>query len=211
MAMNKKGIFFTLAAIALSIIILFSFKVYTNYELKDELEPIGIRVETMNNFIKDLEDDAENAIFIAGFRSLLSLEDYLMEWDQFFNELGAPTLNVAFSDAFLKGTIDEPAGSPQKMSIMEGNTFINWTERMKVLANKTGIEIEFNIDSVTISQSDPWTVDVTVQLDITVKDEKNTASWSINNKDFTIQINITTSPTKSPNQKKFVEDEILLH
>jgi len=116
---RKKGVFFTFAAIALSIIIILSFNVYTDYRLNDKMETIEIRVNTMNNFIKDLENDIGNAIFIAGFRSLLSLEDYIMEYDQFFDELGAPTISVAFSDAFLKGTINSPSGLVDRMSLME--------------------------------------------------------------------------------------------
>jgi len=189
--MNKKGIFFTFAAIALATIIILSFNVYNDYRLKDKMEVIEIRVTTMNDFVKDLENDIGNAIFISGFRSLLSMEDYMMTYKQFFNELGAPTSSAAFSDAFLKGTINSPSELTDRMSLMENNTFINWTERMKVEANKTDISLEFNIDSVTIGQSEPWMVDVTVQLDIVVRDKKNTASWIINNKDYIKKINIS--------------------
>ena len=79
MGMNKRGFFFTTIAIALSLVIIISHNVYTGYRLKDEMEAIEIRVDSMNNFIKDLENDIDNAIFIVGFRSLLSLEDYLMK------------------------------------------------------------------------------------------------------------------------------------
>ena len=101
---HKKGIFFTFAAIVLSIVIIFSFNVYTGYRLKEKMEVTEIRINTMNNFIKDLENDIGNAIFISGFRSLLSLEDYMMENDDFIDNLGTD-LDTAFSDAFLYGTI----------------------------------------------------------------------------------------------------------
>ena len=38
--MNKKGIFFTFAAIALATIILFSFNVYNEYRLNEKMEVI---------------------------------------------------------------------------------------------------------------------------------------------------------------------------
>jgi len=188
MKMNKKGIFFTFAAIALSVIILFSFNVYNEYRLNDKMEVIEIRINTMNNFIKDLENDIGNAIFIVGFRSLLSIEGYMMENDDFIDNLGT-TLSGAFDEAFRLGTINS-----EKMILMQDNNFLNWTNRIKVQANKTGINLEFTINSgdVTISQSDPWTVEVKINnLKIDIKDTKNTASWTIT-KDYTKKINITS-------------------
>jgi len=189
--LNKKGIFFTFAAIALSLIIIFSFKVYTDYGLKDKMEVIEIRINTMNNFIIDLENDVENAIFIAGFRSLLSLEDYMMDHDEFFNGVNTPTLASAFDEVFRLGTIQYGTGT-EKMFLMNNNTFLNWTDRIKEQANKTDISVDFTVNSVTISQSEPWMVDITVNLDINVKDNKNTATWTIDNKDYTKKINITS-------------------
>jgi hypothetical protein len=189
---GKKGIFFTFAAIALAVILLLSYKTYNESRLAEDMGVIEIRITTLNDFIKDLEDDISNAIFISAFRSLLSLEDYMMKYDQFFNELGAPSLNTAFSDAFQKGTIDSPSGPSDIMILMENNTFINWTTRMKEHSNKTDISVDFTINSVTISQSEPWFVDVTVNLDIDVKDNKKTASWAINDKDYTKKINISS-------------------
>lgn len=200
MKVNKKGIFFTFAAIVLSIIIISSFNVYTGYRLKDKMEVIEVRINTMNSFIIDLENDIENAIFISGFRSLLSLEDYLMDHDVFFGGVGAPSLSVAFSDAFLKGTIDFD-GSPEKIGLMKNNTFINWTTRIKEQTNKTDITVDFTVNSVTITQSEPWKVDIAINLDINVKDKKNTASWTINDKDYIKQINITTGGSNT----KFVD------
>ena len=203
---NKKGIFFTFAAIVLSIVIIFSFNVYTGYRLKDKMEVTEIRINTMNNFIKDLENDMGNAIYISGFRSLLSLEDYMMENNKFFGEDGAPSLAAAFGEVFRYGTIDS-----EKMSLMEGNTFLNWTERMKVEANKTGINLEFNVDSVSISHTSPWIVEITVQLDITVNDKKGIASWAITNEDYTGQINITSEDKAGIDKDKFVDPLYLVN
>lgn len=204
--MNKKGIFFTFAAIALSIVIILSSNVYNDYRLRDEMEVIEIRINTMADFVKDMETDLDNAIFIVGYRSLLSLEDYMVKYDKFLGEDGAPTLDDAFSEAFLSETIDS-----EKMDLMFNNTFVNWTKRMKAVANKTGIRLDFTINDVTISQSDPWMVDVTVNLDVTIRDEKDTASWVINNKDYIGQINITTPPTIPSSQKKFVDPLYLIY
>jgi len=206
MELNKKAFYFTVIAIALSIVIILSYNVYNEYGLADAMEVIDIRVDTSNNFIEDLENDIEKAIFIVGFRSLLSLEDYLMDKNdpidpaKFFGigagDLGI-TLNDAFDEVFRLGTI-----SSEKMSLMNNNTFTNWTVRMKEQADKTDINLSFTVNSVSIAHSGPWIVDVSVNLDISIKDKKNIATWTINNKVYTKQINITTSPTASPSQKR---------
>ena len=186
---GRKGIFFTFAAIALSLIIIFSFKVYTDYGQKDEMESIEIRIKTMDNFLKGMENDIGNVIFIVGFRSLLSLEDYMMRHGTFLNVDDYPSLDTAFKEAFVNGAI--PRGiTEDKMVLMKNNTFLNWTNMMKSQANKTGITLGFTINDVTISQSEPWQVDVSVDLTISVQDKKSTASWTIS-KVFTQKINIT--------------------
>ena len=186
MKINKKGIFFTFAAIALSVIILFSYNVYNEYRLNDKMRVIEIRVNTMNNFVIDLENDMENAINIIGFRSLLSIEEYMMKNDDFIDNLGT-TLSGAFDEAFRLGTINS-----ENMVLMQDNTFVDWIGRMKNISNKTDVTLDFTINSVSIAHSDPWTVDVTVNLDITIQDKKSTASWVIDDKDYIKKINITS-------------------
>jgi len=193
MAMNKKAFYFTSIAIALSIVIILSYNIYTESRSKDRMDIIEIRVDTMNNLIEDIESDVENAIFIVGFRSLLSLEDYLMdknnpsESSKFFGTDLGITLNDAFDEVFRLGTINS-----EKMILMENNTFTNWTVRMKEQADKTDIILDFTITDgdVTIIQSEPWVVNVRVKIKIDVQDKKGIASWNID-KTFTKNINIT--------------------
>jgi len=188
---GKKGIFFTFAAIALSLVIISSFKVYTDYGLKDEMQSIEARIKSMDNFVKGMENDIENAIFIAGFRSLLSLEDYMMKNRVFLNNpsFGSPSLNNGFEEVFKHGTITTGAVA-ESIGMMKNNTFLNWTKSMIIQANKTGIELGFTINDVSISQSGPWAVEVSVDLKIDVKDKKNTASWVISKK-YAKTMNIT--------------------
>ena len=187
---SKKGIFFTFAAIGLSIIIILSFNTYNAYRAKDRIWLVETRVNTMNDFVKDMQEDLENVVFIAGFRGILSLEDYMMKYDRFMGQEDSPNLAAGFKSLFLNGTIITGIKT-ETMSFMDNNTFLNWTRRMKIEANKTGVILDFTINDVTISHSEPWMVDVKVNLDIYVQDKKNTASWKIDNKDYTKKINIS--------------------
>jgi hypothetical protein len=108
----------------------------------------------------------------------------MMANDNFINNLGT-NLNNAFMEVFSSGTINS-----QQMAIMENNTFLNWTKKMKVEANKTDISLDFIINNVAISQASPWLVDISVDLKIDLKDKKSTASWDID-KVYTKRMNIT--------------------
>src|SRR3989338_6610536 len=169
---SRKGIFFTFAAIVLSIIIILSFNTYNVYRMKDKIELAEVRINTMNRFVKDMQEDMENAIFIAGFRAILSLEDYMMKYDRFMGQEDSPNLATGFKSLFLNGTIITGIKT-ETMSLMDNNTFLNWTRRMKAQANKTGIILDFTVNDVAISHSEPWMADVSVDLRIRVNDTKS--------------------------------------
>ncbi len=186
---SRKGIFFTFAAIVLSIIIILSFSTYNAYRTKDEIGLVETRVATMNTFVKDMQEDMENAIFIAGFRGILSLEDYMMNYDRFMGQEDSPNLAAGFKSLFLNGTI-KTGIKTETMKLMENNSFANWTKRMEIQASKTGILLGFTVNDVTISHSEPWKVDVSVDLRIKANDTKGTALWAID-KVLTKKINIS--------------------
>jgi hypothetical protein len=181
----KKGIFFTFASIILSLIIILSFNTYNNYSQSASIEVLESRINTMNRFISDLQADLKNAMHISGFRSILSVEDHIMDNDDFLDNLGT-SLEGAFKEAFLNGTIQNV-----NKGLMENNTIINWTDKMKTQAKKTGIELEFTIYNVSILQSEPWMVDIILEMNISVNDTKGTASWNII-KNYTKKINISS-------------------
>lgn len=170
MAVNKKGIFFTLAAIALSIIIILSLKVYKTYEMKENAEVIGMRISTVNNFIKDIEQDLEKGLYIASFRAFASMGEYVASNGTFITNIGDN-----FNELILKGTLDN-----HELGLMKDSTFTDWINKIEVQADKIGVEVNFTIKNVGISQADAWSISTVADLDITVKDKKNTSSWKRN-------------------------------
>jgi len=170
MAVNKKGVFFTLAAIALSLVIILSFKVYKTYEMKENIDVVGVRVNTMNNFIKDVEQDLENGLYIASFRAFMSMGQYIANNGTFITNI-----EDSFNELVLQGTLNN-----QELSLMKDSTFTDWTDRIEVQANKIDILVNFTIIDVSINQTDPWHVFVDADVGIAVKDKKNTSSWDRN-------------------------------
>src|SRR3990167_934887 len=129
--MNKKAMFYTVAAIALTLVIVTTYSAYTTFRLNDKMEVIATRIETVNFFIKDVERDLNNGIYIAGFRSLLSLNQFIANNGTFLDNV-----NDRFKESFLNGTIRQ-----QPLSLMKDSTFTDWANKISVEANKVDIKL----------------------------------------------------------------------
>ena len=168
--MNKKSVFYTIAAIALTLVILATHSAYKTYKLNEKMEVIETRVDTVNFFIKDVEKDLEKGANIAGFRTLLSFNQFITG-----NGTYLSNINDRFKEAFLNGTINN---MPQ--SLMLDSTFSDWATKISGEADKIDISFNFSINDVKLNQSDPWSVDIGLNITLDVKDKKNTSSWSRN-------------------------------
>ena len=170
MAVNKKGIFFTFAAIALAIVIILSFNVYKTYEMKEKADVIGLRINTVNNFVKDVEQDLEKGLYIASFRAFASMSEYIANNGAFITDI-----EDSFNELVLEGTLNN-----YELSLMKDSTFTEWVNKIEIQADKIGITVNFTITDVSINQTDAWSVSTVADIDITVKDKKNASSWKRN-------------------------------
>ncbi len=178
MAIKKKAMVFTIISVILISILVFSFTLYNKYSLRDKSVVIGTRVKSMDNFIRDIENDIERGVYITGFRAIMSMEQYITTNGKFIGDF-----QPRFREAFLNGTINN-----SKMALMNESTFVNWTDKVKFEAEKLDINLDFDINDVIIYHDNPWEVKVYVDIKINVKDKKNTASWD---RDVKITANIS--------------------
>ena len=176
---KKRGIFYTTAAIALTIVIIITYSAYSSYRLSDKMEVIATRIETVNFFIKDVERDLNNGIYIAGFRSLLSLNQFIANNGTFLDNV-----NDRFKESFLNGTIRQ-----QPLSLMKDSTFTDWANKISVEANKVDIKFNFIINDVKLNQTDPWNVDIGLNISLDIRDKRNTSYW-IRERQLTTRISI---------------------
>ena len=165
--MTKKAIFYTSAAIALTIVIIVTYSSYTGYRLSDKMDVIQTRIETVNFFIKDVEKDINKGATIAGFRTLLSFNQFVATNGTFLDNV-----NDRFKESFLNGTINN-----QPLGLMKDSTFTDWANKISAEADKVDIKFNFKINNVILNQTDPWTVNIGLNLSLDIRDKRNTSYW----------------------------------
>lgn len=166
---NTKGMFFTLATLALLSLLLFSYELYG---IVKERDAISKRISSMNTYVFSLEEDLPRKLYISGFRILFILEKRIVE-------SGAYASNVSskFQEAFFNRTIGGYLDASE-VTLMQGITLEDIEEEINDDASKLNLEVKFGNPSISISQTDPWHVEVTLTTQLSIEDKSGLASWN---------------------------------
>ncbi len=163
-SMNKKGIFFTSIAILIISLLIITYTVYTKAE---ERRTIQRRIETMNSFINSLDQDISRKIFIAGFRSIFTFENKIIESGSYISDV-----NDGFQEMFFNGSLN---GNTQ--TIMAGATLSDIIDSISAIGGKVNINVSLTNASIFMDQTDPWNVRIKLIGNLTIKDSGNLAHW----------------------------------
>ena len=167
---NKKAMYFTLLTIAFLTIFIFIFVIHQYQRLSDDMLTIELRVDAMNDFIKNLNRDVERGLYISSYRALLSLEGYIISKGKFLND----TPNN-FKEAVINGTL-----FGENLSLMKDDavTFPDWINNIKGQSRKLNINAEIITRNVSLYQKDPWFITIGVNYTLIVNDTTAIASWT---------------------------------
>ena len=164
---NKKAVFYTATAIILVIILLLAFNVLEAKKDVNRNDVTLARVKTMDNFVKNMDNDLKRAINIACIRATLSLEERIAKQGTYLTNA-----ETAYAEAMMNGTINGTA-----LELMQDSTFPLWVSKIQAEAAKTGIQANFQVHSIQVYQDDPWHVKGKINITINVTDSRNTSSW----------------------------------
>jgi hypothetical protein len=164
---GRRGIFFTLIAISLLGLILFSYSVTYSYSLQEKSSIIETRVDTMNRFLSSVDSDMENAIYISGYRAIVGLTDYVTT-----NGTYVDSSSDSLVELFLYGTV-EGCNS----TFMANNTFTHWMGKIGEKGQEIDVNLTINVTQVSVYHSSPWDVRFVVDVSLNLTDQKSTASW----------------------------------
>jgi hypothetical protein len=162
---NKKAQIFTLLTIAL--IGLF-FAAYSVYSVTYDSQAVKTRVSTMDSFLFSTEQNLEREMYIVGFRTLFSAEDYISRKGTYIGNI-----NTVFSEAFFNGTI-----YGNSSQILNDTTYSNLVSSVTNKARMINTNISITNPSVYFIQIDPWNVRAVFSFNLSFNDNNNLASWN---------------------------------
>ena len=166
---GKKGLAYTIIAIVLVVVSVAVFSSRESFKLRDETYIEEVRIQTMNEFVKDVQKDLTRGMKISSHRALLAILAHETSSGVFVQDSKA-----SFAEAFFNGTVN---GSI--MDIMKNASFTNWTQRIKMQAEKIGIGIGLEAISLSVEHVSPWDISINASVIINVSDSKGAASWKI--------------------------------
>ncbi|MFP4118609.1 MAG: hypothetical protein ACLFTH_00985 [Candidatus Woesearchaeota archaeon] len=172
---NKKGFAYLFSVVVLAGILLLVFFTNNNYSFQEDQQLYKSRVLTIDNFIDDFNQDFSRAAYIASFRTLLALENQIASSGEFYDDLGSH-----FKTAIVTGEVN---GSVQE--VIEGSTIKDYLTNVNKISGQVGIAVNATVNSVKLTQTDPWHVDVYVDTHVDINDDKGLASWNFNKTYFT--------------------------
>jgi len=167
---NKKGMYFTLMTIAFLFIFIFIFMIPGYKRSGEKMSVIEMRVDSMNDFIKDLERDTERGLYISSFRALLALEQQIITHGEFLDDVDS-----SFKQALLNGTVNQTPSM-----LMLESTFQDWIDTIGLESQNFNIRSNINFSNINIYQHDPWNVGVSANMSFSIVDETGIASWKRN-------------------------------
>ena len=117
---SNKGFAYLLIVSIIVAVLLVVFLTYNSFSYVSQQELHSTRILTMNDFIKDFNEDIHRATFISAFRALISLEDYITINGAFLNDTQS-----TFRELFYNGTINNT-----EILIMYGSSFSDYIEKV---------------------------------------------------------------------------------
>ncbi len=165
MDMNKKGMFFTIIVLVLLSLFLVTYTFYSDVKNRD---PIQKRITTMDNFLFSIEKDLPRQLYISGFRTIFLVEKQILETGRYNSNIDS-----TFQEAFFEGEIND---IPQE--IMIGATFNDISNNIQEKAKKLNINITMTNPNLTITQTDPWNVKVSLRTSLFMEDNNDLATWN---------------------------------
>ncbi|MFP4424262.1 MAG: hypothetical protein ACLFP2_03430 [Candidatus Woesearchaeota archaeon] len=168
----KKGFFFTILAIVFIDVFLLSYQSDISYEEFNSFSSISSRINMMEDFIESLEQDAERALYISGYRAFITMNNYVIsEADPI------TSLNSTYKEVIINGTL---YGNNTHTLLMDNQTLEDWVSRVGNLADELDLKVNMTFYNVTVYQTSPWNIKTSMMINYTLNDTKKAASWNRN-------------------------------
>ena len=161
-SMGKKGIIFSLLAIGFSGLFILLFSSSIEQPVDAGIAPINTRVLELDNGINDFFSYAQNSLDTCGFSALNAL---YTDINNTGNHLAAGTFETRLSNC-----LNDSSGCNNTL-----NMSAVLDEYTRLLRNTSRMALDFNVNTVSISDEQHWQLEITANVSINVTDQY--ASW----------------------------------
>lgn len=168
MAVSGKGAMFSIAAIIMIAAIALTGP-YIGSRYTEQANVNVQRLISMNNFIENINDDLDIALYTSSYRALVAVEDYIGTTGVYVDN-ASEKIATLMVDGTLYGN---------NSTLMINNTLNVWIDKMQIEAQKTGIAVAMTIDDVEVFHNDPWSIAIRASYTLHVDDSKGIAQYAI--------------------------------
>ncbi len=165
MAINKKGVLFTMVTIIILSLFATSYMTYTLFKNRS---PINDRITTLNNFVGETEQNLPRQIYISGYRAIFLMEKKTIDTGAFI-----PNTTSSLNELFFNGTLN---GTHE--GLMDDATFSSLQKFLSANAAQINANITLLNPSISITQTNPWSIKIMFNTTMIIKDKNNLAEWN---------------------------------
>ena len=161
---KKRGIFFTTLALVMITIVVLTYTlstiVYTNASTQK-------RISSMNSFLLTTEDDLKRQLYVSAFRIVFILTDYIAQQGTYHSNIP-----LAAEEIFFNGTLYNA-----QQPLMIEATFKDIQDTITERARSLNLNLTLTPESLSLTQSDPWNINITLVTHLRLSDNTGLAKW----------------------------------
>lgn len=167
MEVGKRSALFTLTAIIMVSLLFVAATSYNNHQMQEKSFVISKRVQTVDYFVDDLERDIKRGMHISTYRALLALQQHATSTGEYVQDR-----DKAFNELIVNGTYNGTY-----MSVMNNSELSQWFEKINSEADKISINVDHDINNISVYHVSPWEIKIQLNLTLNVSDQHGTAYW----------------------------------
>ena len=172
---GKKAIFFTILSLLFIDVFILSYQVSLDYTQSKSFDPIRSRIHSIEDFIDSFEGDANKALYISGYRAMITLNNYVTSYGIIPSEIN-DSLETVYKELLLYGRM---GGSSSEAGLMHSQTLPDWLSKIEAFADQLDLNLTGVVFSdINIEHSSPYHLRTSMTMNYTLIDRRGTCSFN---------------------------------
>jgi hypothetical protein len=159
---NKKGVVFTITAIAIAVFFTIVFSARIEKPIDYKTEVLETRINVLSDYLNNFYDYAESAASVSGYSALQGIITDLNNTKSF---------NMAFERQYTNCSITGNLTSSKKCPNMTNKTITYYLDNiMDIVEGKLNIKSNYTINSINVNQVEPFSIELILNISLDIND-----------------------------------------